>query len=279
LRASIRPKTLGGYGEPHRQVPIVTQVAADRKDRPIAYQSRINAARTLKPLENRCIVLISHPEMGIRRQNVSTPNEPWGSGSGQYGSGQQQPGSYQQDPWAQGGNGAPQQQGGYGAPQGGYGDPQQGGYGGYQQGGYQQYPQGGGYSPFPQGGYAPGTVRGYLQGGPVDFKTAVTEAFRNMFNYNGRASRSAYWWFALAAVIAFVVLEIIGLVLKDFGLILDVLAWIAIALASIPLTVRRLHDTNRSGFWWFIGLVPFVGGIVLLVFALLEGTPGPNTYG
>ena len=217
---------------------------------------------------------------------MSTPNDPWASG--QYGSGQQQPDAGSQDPWAQqGGYGAPQgggygspQQGGYGAPQGGgYGSPQQG-YGSPQQGGYQQYPQGGGYSPFPQGGgYAPGTARGYLQGGPVDFKTAITEAFRNIFTYNGRASRSAYWWFVLGEVIAFVVLEIIGLVLKDFGLILDVLCYIGLALTGLSLTVRRLHDTDKSGFMIFLGLIPFVGGIILLVFALLEGTPGPNRFG
>jgi len=192
---------------------------------------------------------------------VSTPNDPWGSG--QYGSGQQ-PGASQQDPWAQGG---------YGQPQGGYGSNQQGGY--------PQYPQGGGgYSPFPQGGgYAPGTVRGYLQGGPVDFKTAVTEAIRNIFNYNGRASRSAYWWFALADVIAVIVLVILGAVLKEFGIVLDVLGYIAMALVGLSLMVRRLHDSNKSGFMIFLGLIPFVGGIILLVLALLEGTPGPNRFG
>jgi uncharacterized membrane protein YhaH (DUF805 family) len=218
---------------------------------------------------------------------VSTPNDPWAS-PGQYGSGQQQPGSSQQDPWAQGGYGSQQQggygspqQGGYGSPQqGGYGSPQQGGYGANQQGGYQQYPQGGGYSPFPQGGgYAPGTVRGYLQGGPVDFKTAITEAFRNIFTYTGRASRSAYWWFVLGDVIAFVVLEILGLVLKDFGLILDIIAYIGLGLTGLSLGVRRLHDSDKSGFMILLGLIPFVGWIIVLVFACLPGTPGPNRYG
>ena len=43
--------------------------------------------------------------------------------------------------------------------------------------------------------------------------------------------------------------------------------------------MRRLHDTDRSGWWYLITLVPFVGGIVLLVFTLLKGTPGPNRFG
>ena len=42
--------------------------------------------------------------------------------------------------------------------------------------------------------------------------------------------------------------------------------------------VRRLHDSGRTGWWWWIGFVPVVGGIVLLVFYLLPGTPGPNRY-
>jgi uncharacterized membrane protein YhaH (DUF805 family) len=169
------------------------------------------------------------------------------------------------------------------APQDGYG--QQGGYpppGGYgQQGGYTQggYPPPGGYAPYPQqAGYAPGSPRGYLQGGPVGFGQAVTEAFRNVFNYQGRASRSAYWWFGLFMVIAFIVLVILGAALKGFGLVIDVLAYIVLAITAIPLGVRRLHDTNRSGFWLLLGFVPF-GGLVLLVFYLLEGTPGPNRFG
>jgi len=48
--------------------------------------------------------------------------------------------------------------------------------------------------------------------------------------------------------------------------------------AGISVAVRRLHDTNRTGWWWWIGWVPFFGWIVLLVFYLLRGTPGPNRY-
>jgi uncharacterized membrane protein YhaH (DUF805 family) len=131
----------------------------------------------------------------------------------------------------------------------------------------------------PQGGYAPGGPRGYLQGGPVSFGEAISQAFRNTFTYQGRASRSAYWWFALGMVIAGIVLVILASVLKTFGVFIDVIAYIALTLTGLSLTIRRLHDTDRSGFWWFIGLVPFVGGIVLLVFTLLEGTPGPNRFG
>ena len=51
-----------------------------------------------------------------------------------------------------------------------------------------------------------------------------------------------------------------------------------LALVTLALWVRRLHDTNRSGWWMLIGLVPYVGGIALLIFTLLKGTPEPNRY-
>jgi uncharacterized membrane protein YhaH (DUF805 family) len=48
---------------------------------------------------------------------------------------------------------------------------------------------------------------------------------------------------------------------------------------SISVSVRRLHDTSRSGWWLLIGLIPLIGAIVLLVFVCLDSTPGTNTYG
>jgi uncharacterized membrane protein YhaH (DUF805 family) len=167
------------------------------------------------------------------------------------------------------------------------------------QGGYPpaQYPPQGGYAPYPPqgaypqggypqgGGYAPASgPRGYLQGGPVGFAEAVTEGFRNMFNYQGRASRSAYWWFALAEFIGWVgVLIVATLFAVAHVTFLAILLYLAAAAVSIlvglSLTVRRLHDQDKSGFWYFVAFVPFVGGIWLFVLTLLEGTPGPNQYG
>lgn len=67
--------------------------------------------------------------------------------------------------------------------------------------------------------------------------------------------------------------------LKSFGSVIDIILYIGLFLTSLSLTVRRLHDTDRSGWWYLITLMPFVGGIVLLVFTLLEGTPEPNRFG
>ena len=122
-------------------------------------------------------------------------------------------------------------------------------------------------------------TRGYLQGGPVGFGDAIKQAFQNIFTYQGRASRSAYWWFALFSVIALIVAVFLATALKSFGSVIDIIISIGLFLTSLSLTVRRLHDTDRSGWWYLITFVPFVGGIVLLVFTLLEGTPGPNRFG
>ena len=199
---------------------------------------------------------------------MSTPYGPYDSGqqpSGGYPPGQYPPrDGYASGPYAQ--------QGGY-AP-GPY--QQQDGYAPYSpQDGYAAYP--------PQDGYAPAGPRGYLRGGPVGFGDAIAEAFRNMFNYAGRASRSAYWWFALFEVLAWVGVLILAVIfaalrVPAISILLYVAAVIGSILVGLPLTVRRLHDTDRSGFWYLIALVPF-GGIVLLVFTLLEGTTGPNRYG
>jgi uncharacterized membrane protein YhaH (DUF805 family) len=54
---------------------------------------------------------------------------------------------------------------------------------------------------------------------------------------------------------------------------------VAAFLLSLSLTIRRLHDQDKSGFWYFIAFVPFIGGIWLFVLTVLEGTPGPNRFG
>ena len=202
---------------------------------------------------------------------------------GPYDSGQQPSGGYPQGPY-------PPQEGYAPGPhpqQGGYAPfpPQQGGYAAYPpQEGYAPYPPQDGYAAYPpQDGYAQAGPRGYLQGGPVGFGDAIAEAFRNMFNYQGRASRSAYWWFALFQVLAWVGVLILAFIfaavhIPAVSILLYVAAVIGSILVSLSLTVRRLHDSDKSGFWYLIAFVPF-GGIVLLVFTLLEGTPGQNRFG
>ena len=186
------------------------------------------------------------PEEDIPRQQA--PREDQYAAPGQ---GQQVPGQGQQVP----GQGA-------------------GGTGG-QQGTYNAYPAAGG-----AGGYYPGGARplAYLDGAPVGFGDAVRGAVTNIFTYWGRASRSAFWWFALLEVIAYLVVSWISYDSRVAGIILDIVVGLPLILTGIALAVRRLHDSGRTGWWWWIGFVPVVGGIILLVFYLLPGTRGPNRY-
>jgi uncharacterized membrane protein YhaH (DUF805 family) len=133
---------------------------------------------------------------------------------------------------------------------------------------------------------APAIQSRYPDGAPVSFGEAIKAALRNGFTYRGRASRSAYWWFFLAVTLAYVAIWLISVLLTattsrtwaglDIGLLS--LAMIYPGLAAIALTVRRLHDTDRSGWWYLIGLIPYVGIIILLVILAGKGTPGPNRY-
>jgi uncharacterized membrane protein YhaH (DUF805 family) len=209
---------------------------------------------------------------------MSTPNGPYDPYQQQQSQGQPSYGqpSYGQQPPSYG-----QQQPGYGQQQP-YGGP---GYGQQQQQPYGSYP-GGAYGSNPQPGYgAPyppaGGPDGYLQGSSVSFGQAITLAFKNAFVYTGRASRSAYWWYALASFIVYVILDFIfaRAIGGGGGLAIYYILVLANVVVSLPLGVRRLHDINRSGWWLLIGLVPFVGWIVLIVFACLPGTPGPNRFG
>jgi uncharacterized membrane protein YhaH (DUF805 family) len=112
---------------------------------------------------------------------------------------------------------------------------------------------------------------------------AVRTAISKSFDWKGRASRPAFWWFVLATIIAAFVLGILivslgAIKLGFLGYILYVVFYIGIIFPSLSVAVRRLHDQDKSGWWLLIGLIPF-GGIVLLVFYCLPGTPGPNQYG
>jgi len=96
--------------------------------------------------------------------------------------------------------------------------------------------------------------------------------------FQGRAGRPEFWWFTLANVIVAVILNVLAAATSLF-LVVYVIYALALIVPSLAVAVRRLHDTDKSGWWILISLVPFVGGIILIVFLCLAGTPGPNRYG
>jgi len=106
------------------------------------------------------------------------------------------------------------------------------------------------------------------------WKTVILQRYAK---FDGRAGREEFWWFVLANFLVFIVLAIL-LAISNIFWILYIGYALAVIVPSIALAIRRLHDTNKSGWWLLIGLIPF-GGIVLLVFYILEGTNGPNDHG
>ena len=121
----------------------------------------------------------------------------------------------------------------------------------------------------------------------MGFTDAVRNALMNNYvNFNGRASRSEYWWFFLfTMILQFIALPIdivvLGYDIMDPGAIqiVGTIAGLALFLPSLCVLVRRLHDLGKSGWWFLIALIPFLGIIVLLVFMVTEGEQLPNQYG
>jgi uncharacterized membrane protein YhaH (DUF805 family) len=111
------------------------------------------------------------------------------------------------------------------------------------------------------------------------------EALKKYAVFSGRSRRREYWYFVLFNIIVTIVLGWIDALLgtsssyaAGAGLLSGIYS-LAVLIPTLAVTVRRLHDIDRSGWWILIGLVPLIGAIVLLVFALLDSTPGDNQYG
>lgn len=94
--------------------------------------------------------------------------------------------------------------------------------------------------------------------------------------FSGRSRRSEYWWFTLANVLLQALCIIVDVVV---GTPLTLIVSIALFVPGMAVTVRRLHDTNRSGWWILIAFVPLVGAILLIVWLATEGERQPNLYG
>lgn len=102
--------------------------------------------------------------------------------------------------------------------------------------------------------------------------------------FAGRARRKEFWFFMLFNTLITVALAMIdlwtGTYDEDVGLgVLSGLYAVAMIVPSIAVTVRRLHDTDRSGWWYLLLFIPVIGALVILVFMLLDGTPGGNRFG
>ena len=145
---------------------------------------------------------------------------------------------------------------------------------------------------------------------PVDWAKRPLQKYAD---FTGRASRSEYWWYILGLIIVAVVLSIVESLVGVKGMIIGIygpltaLLWLATIVPSTAVGARRLHDTNRSGWWQLLAYIPYlilllirpgagsalgavalagivslialVCAIVVLVFMCLAGTPGDNRFG
>ena len=114
--------------------------------------------------------------------------------------------------------------------------------------------------------------------------STIGYVFANTLNYSGRARRKEYWLYALFQLLViaamFAVDYKMGWFYWDLGLGPLTGFWGLITFpTNLAVTVRRLHDSGKSGWWYLISLVPFVGPILLLCFMLTGGTHGDNEYG
>ncbi len=107
--------------------------------------------------------------------------------------------------------------------------------------------------------------------------------FTNYANFSGRSGRAEYWWFALTIYVLSAVFYGITLVLIPmlgyFALTPLILLAIATTIPYLAVTVRRLHDTNRSAWWLLLWLIPYIGAIILLVLMAFKTHPHSNKWG
>lgn len=119
----------------------------------------------------------------------------------------------------------------------------------------------------------------------MSFTQAVSSVFSKYATFSGRARRSEFWYWVLFVVLLSVVASVLDSVLKlkvvegsPYGWITLIVS-LALIIPGIAVTVRRLHDTDRSGWWYLLTFVCGIGALIVLVFCFIDGTPGPNKYG
>ncbi|ELO3176452.1 DUF805 domain-containing protein [Escherichia coli] len=114
----------------------------------------------------------------------------------------------------------------------------------------------------------------------MTFLYYIKNSLKNLNNFKGRARRSEYWYYQLG-VLLFILLPLISVliiagvdkeIVKSIGVIVH-------GLLSISVTIRRLHDTDRSGWCFLLNLIPIIGGILLFIFMCQRGTIGENRFG
>lgn len=101
----------------------------------------------------------------------------------------------------------------------------------------------------------------------------------NYANFSGRARRAEFWNFIICNIVITMLLSLLIFILDDTGITMYIAYALVTFLPLVAATVRRLHDTNKSGLYILVGFIPVVGGIWLLILLATNGDYGPNNYG
>ena len=110
-------------------------------------------------------------------------------------------------------------------------------------------------------------------------------AWQRATDFSGRSRRKEYWYFTLFNAIIMIFLALFAVAFSEdrkpatFPFFMMFTYGLVLFVPSLAITIRRLHDIGKSGWWYFIAFVPFVGGIILFVFTLLDSQPYPNEWG
>lgn len=102
----------------------------------------------------------------------------------------------------------------------------------------------------------------------------IKKCFIHYADFKGRARRSEYWTFALVYMVVYYLLSIN----QDLNIISSIFA-VALFLPFLSVSVRRMHDIGKSGFWVLIQILPIIGNIIFIALTLLDSKPGDNKYG
>lgn len=108
---------------------------------------------------------------------------------------------------------------------------------------------------------------------------AIRSVLSQYVGFSGRASRSEYWiWWGFMVVVYFAI-GAVALLFDTTGYVVASLVALVFILPNLAVTVRRLHDVGRSGFWLLLVFIPLIGVLILLVFLLLDSQSEPNQWG
>lgn len=113
----------------------------------------------------------------------------------------------------------------------------------------------------------------------MSFTDAVKTCFAKYADFKGRASRAEYWWFALFVGLVYIAGVVVASIDETVGGLVLIVGILGVILPQIAAAVRRLHDTGKSGAWYLIAFVPYVGSIVLIVLLAQKSQAGANIYG